>query len=81
MLPDAHPGHRSTTVASTNCPWSAENADFQLHAKRGKERKNIQWTPMWRQQFDPPAYWSALRATTRSVFWLGAPHAPSPPFG
>ena len=32
MLPDAHPGHRSTTVASTNCPWSAGDAGFQLHA-------------------------------------------------
>ncbi len=36
---------------------------------------------MWRQQLAPLAYSEGLSATTRSLFWLGAPHAPKLPFG
>ena len=60
--------------------WNRNNSQTGvLDPKMG--RQGIQCTPMWRQQLDPPAYWSALSATTRSVFWLGAPHAPRPPLG
>ena len=60
--------------------WNRNNSQTGvLDSKMG--RQGIQCTPMWRQQLAPPAYWSALRATTRSVFWLGAPQAPVPPLG